>query len=375
LPSDQANNTAPNILLIRLSALGDLVQTLHLPKYIKQIAPGSKIFWLSDSKFADYLSFIPDLDGVFHLPVKKLLSNLFSIDGFKEFIQAITDLKSKVKDSNIQIAIDAQGLFKSALLALLSGAKKRVGFAHNRELTKMFYTHTAVSRPEYFCDSIHHLEHMLTLVRLAFGFDSTNATLPEASLAKIDEATQQNLEKLLSFDNNKKIVGLSIATLWESKKWPQKNWQELIEQLLKQSTVNLAFFGSEEENKTVLELLNKLPKELHKELESRALILCGQTSFLELQYLLSLCHIFVSADTGPAHLAAALNKPQVISLFGATSPARTGPLGKFVKTMHTQQMLECMPCHKRTCKLQDKNLCLSSISPAEVFKEIVSSLG
>jgi lipopolysaccharide heptosyltransferase II len=106
----------------------------------------------------------------------------------------------------------------------------------------------------------------------------------------------------------------------------------------------------------------------------RSLNLCGETSLPEMIEWLRLCQLMVTNDTGPMHVAAALNKP-LVALFGPTAPRRTGPYGHLENVLRID--LPCSPCLKSYCVYEKPNECLKAISPVTVFeraqKELPSS--
>ena len=105
---------------------------------------------------------------------------------------------------------------------------------------------------------------------------------------------------------------------------------------------------------------------------SRCLNLCGSTTLLEMVEWLRLADLLVTNDTGPMHVAAALDKP-LIALFGPTEPRRTGPYGQSENVLRLEQ-LPCVPCMKSVCHFENMEECLRAISPAAVFNRVAEKI-
>ncbi|MDX1920716.1 MAG: glycosyltransferase family 9 protein [Candidatus Caenarcaniphilales bacterium] len=360
----------PRILFVRLSALGDVIQTLPVVAAIRQKHPQAHIGWITDEDFADYLRAVPEIDQIIAIPRKGWLKMLINPLRWKELTQEIKEFKDQVQAGNYEVGIDVQGLLKTALLLYLTGLKRRIGFDHWREWTGLFYTERYIKRQEYFDPEFYHIQHMFRLLE-PLGckpFDSKNV---DFALASLSQEVISSIEKKLSVLKQKEsLIGIILGTQWESKLWPLEHWQKLIKNIISQTDASVVLVGGKADSSKSEETINQILKEAPEQ-ASCLLNLCGQTSFFELQGLLSKMQIVIGADTAPVHLAGAVGTPLVISLFGPTASRRTAPVGKEeIQVLRTKLDLSCLPCHQRVCKIEDKNLCMNSISPEEVFKVI-----
>lgn len=168
------------VLLIRLSALGDVVHTLPAADLLRRNLPAAKITWVVEAPFAELLRNNPAVDDVIIFPKKKISSELKNpiswLDPSSEFNKFIGELRSR----NFSAALDFQGLFKSGAIAYLSGAPTRVGFAQARELSQIFLTDRC-DTGDYFANDKHVVHHNVELsefyLRIAGGANQESPTI------------------------------------------------------------------------------------------------------------------------------------------------------------------------------------------------------
>ncbi len=153
------------------------------------------------------------------------------------------------------------------------------------------------------------------------------------------------------------------AAYGPAKCWPQECFEELIVTLLKDRTIGVVLFGDKKSAPYISTLFSACQKRMTHAGE-RLLNLAGTTNLRQLMAAISVCQLFVSNDSGPMHLAAALNVP-VVAIFGSTDPVVTGPLGRatiLYKAVH------CSPCFKRVCPIDFR--CMHRIEVREVLNAI-----
>ena len=219
-----ASEAPRKILLVRLSSLGDAIQTLPLVTAVRRSWPDAKIGWAIDSELADVVLGHPHINEIHQCNRNqwgRALLNpakwITAAAGMRSFIRGIAAVQ-------YDVAIDAQGLFMSAIIPFAAAIPRRIGFAHKRELSNLFYTEQYVSRDEYFSDHRHHLEHMLELIR-AIGCECGDSapTLPASRAESIDKIAFIRSE----FEPGGPLVALAPFTQWASKRWPSEHWQKL----------------------------------------------------------------------------------------------------------------------------------------------------
>ena len=280
-------------LLVRLGSLGDVIHALPAASALRDAFPEARIDWLIEPQWRRLLEGNPDLSEIIPLQ-KKSAAGLFST-------------VRKLRAARYTCAIDFQGLYKSALPALASGAPRRIGFpsTYAREgFASFFYTDRISPR------GAHKVDHNLTLAEAA-GARTSSPRFPLTLRPEDEKQVTQELAR----HNIADFYVLNPGGGWRSKCWPAERYGELHHRLAAQhGWRSVISFGPGEES-------------LAQELVSAAGTPPPVAVPLGLGPLLSLLHrakFVVSADTGPLHLASALGTP-VVGLYGPTDPARNGP--------------------------------------------------
>ncbi len=397
------------ILIIRLSALGDVVHTLPLAAAIKRHIPEARITWMVQKMAAPLLYNNPAVDHVLIFPGKAVLPGLMATPPVVNPVKQLTDFWAEFKSKNYDIAIDAQGLFKSAFLAWLSGAKIRLGFANTREWADKFLTHP-VDVGEYFFTDRHIVDLNLKLVLklLEFPLDNLqehkvagqknayNNIDVEFSLPLIPEESRQKVRDWLAFfdgqeksaqhnavqqetvrgagqsspiQSRTKAQGIFTillpGTTWVTKIWPMHKWQELGQMLIDRDHHKVIICGDSSEI-----ILNKqLQQSLASTNNKAVLDLTGKTNLLELIALMENVQLVIGGDTGPLHLASAVGIPEVVGIFGSTPWRRNRPYGTRGHAISLN--LDCQPCYAKKCPLHTL-ACLIDLSVEQVYEQIKS---
>jgi ADP-heptose:LPS heptosyltransferase len=129
------------VLIIRLSAIGDVIHTLPLASEIKKVAPGAQVTWVVEQAASNLVQNNPSIDRVLIFPGKAAVAQIKSLKFGKPAWDQVAQFIRELRSESYDAAIDAQGLFKSAILTYMSGAKIRIGFAGAREFGDRFLTH------------------------------------------------------------------------------------------------------------------------------------------------------------------------------------------------------------------------------------------
>lgn len=388
------------ILIIRLSALGDVVHTLPVAAAIKRYNPEAKVTWVVDPLSAPLLKNNPAIDRVIVFPGKNLFPKKRHTNVSPQMVASdsaplglvLSDVKSAELDSQSKvnpvkllndfwrefkshkydIAIDAQGLFKSAALAWLSGAKIRLGFADTREFADQFLTHK-VDVGNFFGPDKHIVDLYIQLVVKLFEIIGTNIPstwlTAQFLLPPIPPDIKEKTTSWLSIYKNAKKETQNIVlipgTTWDSKIWPIQNWEQLGKLLLFNNNCQIIICGGSAEITA-----NKQLEDFLVTVEKRSVInLTGRTSLLDLISIFDQSAIVIGADSGPLHLAAAVNKPKVVGVMGSTPRKRNGPYGKNGLTVALD--LECQPCFQKKCPLGTR-ACLNDLSAQSVYDQVMN---
>lgn len=331
-----------NILIVKLSAIGDVIQTLPSLAGLRMLYPDAHITWVVEEAAADLIKNHPYLDVVLVSRRKSwskdIRSGLFR-EPLKEIKSFIKDLRKRKYD----LVIDFHGLFKSSIMVFLSRGKRKLGYDSLQELSGLFLNEKI---PEDM--KKHAVERYLDFLRyLGAKTDSAQFVLPSGQEAQVKV---QNM--LLKYNlEDKKFIAISPVALWETKLWNNEKFARLADLINDKLQVKVVFTGGEKEP----------IEEITSSMTTEKINLGGQTSLSELACLYKKAKIVISTDSGPMHLAAAVGTP-VIALFGPTDPARTGPYGRGNTVIRTQ--LSCSPCFLKKCTTRK---CMEDISVEQVF--------
>ncbi len=326
---------AARILLIKPSSLGDIVHTLPVVSAIKQHRPDVHITWVVKRQWAELVERVGGVDRVW--PVAPTV---------RGWIAAGFELRAERFD----LAIDVQGLFRSGLLARLSGAPIRIGFANGREGSPVFYTHR-VTVPTPDMHAVNRYLSVLTVVGVSLPKKPQfEFRFPEEDMAQVRGVCQR--QGLLL---DRPWIAMNVGARWPTKRWPLTSFAAVVDQLYESRFAQVALIGSADDRQ-LGESLRTLTK--HSFID-----LCGEIPLKCLPALLSTATAMITNDSGPMHIAAALRIP-VIALFGPTSAARTGPYGDGHQVLSAR--IPCSPCFSRICRHEPHLECLQLITPAHV---------
>lgn len=323
-----------NILIIKMSSLGDIIHALPALYALRKTYPKAKITWAVHPAFSGILPGKPWIDEIFLIDRKKIKN-----------IPYLLSVRRDLHKRHFDLVIDLQMIAKSALISLLSGCGNRIGYQDAREGS--FLVSKAISGKHKHDDHI--IEQLLDVMRY-LGCNTSDIEFPMRDCKKEKEA----VKKLLA-DRNviRPFVILVPGTRGERKKWPIQHWGELAKKLgdRKINTLLCGTAGEWNMGEQILKLAG-----------SPYVRNCmGKTSLMELVALESLASVHVSCDTGPLHIANAVHTP-LVALFGPTLPDRSGPYGN----PHSIVILAKNPGTEK-CNMD-------SISTEQVLKAVLSLL-
>ncbi|MBI1871244.1 MAG: lipopolysaccharide heptosyltransferase II [Chlamydiae bacterium] len=328
---------SPKILVLKLSALGDLILISPSLKALRKAYPDAQISLLTDQAYAPLFQSCPYLDSIIPFKNKK--------GDWKNFFRMVHELRFRRFD----FSVDLQNNKKSHFLAFLARIQTRIGYGRGGRgilLTKKIPCQKNI-RP---IESQNRLLHLINV----------SITDPRLELG----SNQEEKDKIREFLDgegvkpNEKLVGLFPFSngRWLTKQWGLDRYIELAERLSKEARVIPVFVGGKED---ILE------GDSLKNLKIRTIDLIGKTNILELSELFKRCSAVVSGDSAPLHVAAA-SGVSVIGLFGPTDPARHAPPGKVKVMTHS---IPCSPCYHPLCKIKTHD-CLRLITVDQVLNEL-----
>ena len=297
-----------NILIIKPSSLGDIVLALPALSALRRNFPNAKISWLVRPEFEPLIKNHPHLTNTI-LFDRKLLGKWWCN---RQSFSCLVSLIRQLRSSRFDAVFDFQGLFRTALFSWLSGCKKRFGMAAAREFGHIFYTHKITQNKA----SINLVDYYLKMVKTA-GCKNIDVefVLPQ-NQQDVDSANKLLTENGIS-DNNYAV--LVPGSAHADKCWPIERFAVIAEKISSQFNMSIIATGTKSERAVVEKI---------KSICGVPIInLAGLTGIGELTAILKNAKIVISNDTGPGHIAAALDVPLVL-IFGRSNPARVAPYGR-----------------------------------------------
>ena len=335
-----------NILIVKLSAIGDVIHTLPSLAALRSLYPEAHITWVVEEAAADIVKNHPYLNHVI-VSQRKSWSKDFKNSKIIKPLFNMHSLIKELRQRPYDLVIDFHGLFKSSIIVFLSSGKRKLGYDSLQELSGLFLNEKIQEDMNK-----HAVDRYLDFPRyLGAKTDNIEFVLSQSNDA---EAKAQILMNKYNLDDNN-FIAINPIAYWDTKLWDDDNFARLADLIKNNLKMNVVFTGSE---KSIIEGITT-------KMKTKGINLGGQTNLLELAYLYKKARFVITTDSGPMHLAAAMGKP-VVALFGPTDPARTGPYGE--GHIIVRAGLPCSPCFLKKCPTRK---CMQDISPEQVFAVIV----
>lgn len=318
------------VLIVKISALGDVIHALPTLAWLKSNDPAIEIDWLVEEGFAPLLEGHSLLRKVHRLGLKR-----WRRQGWLAAIKGVKNTIAELRRENYDLVLDLQGNSKSGLFTLLCGASQRYGFDRGgvREWPNLLATNHKVPLG---VDSHHISDRSLAVARAAFPGVKE---IPLAGPMEVQEEASNTVERQLAdfHSDQEPLVVLQYGTTWVTKLWPLECWQQLVEKLCDDGLRPLLIWGNDAEHQAC--------QEIKRASKDRALI-WPRGTLPELVALLQRADLVVGGDTGPIHIAAAVGT-STVSLFRVTDATRNGPRGD--QHIRLESPLDCAPCLRKSC--------------------------
>ena len=283
------------VAIVKLSAMGDIIHAMAALQFMKAYDPSLRIDWIVEEVFAPILEHNPDIDHILPVNLKGLKKNRM------QFLSEVQKIREYAKNG-YDVVIDAQGLIKSAVVSKMLG--RATGFDRHsiRESMAAFFYSRTFSIPY----EMNVIERNVKLMMQAVGSSERSVSLADKKpFLFFSEQERQKILPFISFED-KNIVYI-LGSSWESKVYPKEKVLEVVKQL---KGNHLLVWGSENEKKSATYIAQ----------HSEAKVLPKMT-LNELKALIASADLVIGGDSGPTHMAWALNRPS-ITLFGPTPSQR-----------------------------------------------------
>ena len=343
---------ARRILLVKPSALGDVVHALPVVATLKRRYPGVPLDWLIEEEAAPLVLGHPAIAAFVVSGRRRWQRELRSPARFRGALREIRGFLGGVRRRRYDVVLDLQGLFKSAVYVAATGARLRVGLADGREGAPWVLTHRVPVPPQ----PVHAVERYLAA---AAALDASEAvrefTIP------LGAEDVESAGRFLADLPQPRVV-LHPTARWPTKLWEIDRWRAVAASLAADGGGVVLTGGPADAPMT---------SAISEGLVPAPLSLAGRLSLKQLAAVLGSADLMITVDSGPMHIAGALGTP-VVALFGATDPARTGPVGP---GRVLRRALPCSPCLARRCRIAETRRCMREIDAPAVLAAARDLLG
>ena len=323
------------ILIIKPGAIGDLLQMTPVFRALKEKFPVCRITLMTGSSMtASMFQHFRSVDDLLVFERKGKHRTFAALLGlWREIRSRKFDLVLNFQRSNLKAWLLVTAAFPCRLLVYLKDKRRGV--------------HAVVN-------------HLATMAPL--GIDASDTALefqagPEAEQYADNLFTAERL-------TDKNVIALNPGASHPVNRWSPERFALLADLLAKRTDCPVIIIGGSGDE--------SLARELVQHSTTRPLNLTGKTDLLQLGAVLKRCTLLVTGDTGPMHMATAVNT-RVVALFGAADPSRTGPLGSGHRVIRAEE-IDCVPCRSRRCRSSNYLECMERITPEQVFREIKEML-
>ncbi|MBN1102128.1 MAG: lipopolysaccharide heptosyltransferase II [Deltaproteobacteria bacterium] len=339
-----------SILIIKLSAIGDVVHTLPLLEVLRKNFPDARIDWLVEEEAAQIIEGHEGLDRMLVSGRKSWQKRLLRKDRRSEALREILQFLRGLRSLEYDLVIDMQGLFKSGLLTGLSRGRRKIGFTWAREGSTLFLTALPYFVDQYRQHAIERYLKTADILGCRVGTWQGRIPVRKSDEDRVLSLLQKNHLAVKDF------VAVNPMARWRTKLWEPWKFARLAERVREDLGLDVVFTGGAADRPAIEEIRGKMRVE--------TLNLAGLTGLKELAFLYTLCRVLITTDTGPMHIAAAMNCP-VVALFGPTAPWRTGPYGDGHRVI--REGMDCSPCFKKKCSHVS---CMKGIKVDRVFDAV-----
>jgi lipopolysaccharide heptosyltransferase I len=339
------------ILILRLSAVGDVLRTLPAVVALKEYFPSSHIAWVVEEPSKTLLESQPQIDQVILLPRKRWIKGMKSIGKvwktFKEMGQFVLELRRQKFD----FVLDFHGIIKSGMISFLSGSPKRIGYDRKSSREGNFlFSNIKVKLPK---EKISRYQRNFALLKgMGLEVKDFNARL------HIPQGDKDYIESFfirIQPPPRRPSIAIHAGTNPKAlfKRWMPGHYAQLADQLIRELDATVIFTWGPGELESV--------EAIRKEMREQSVLGPETKTLTQLGELFRHCDLYVGGDTGPMHIASLMGTP-VLVIYGPTDPVFHEPLGRHKKVIKN---VGCNPCRNRSCK---DLKCLKIITVDDVLK-------
>lgn len=335
-----------NVLIVKLSAMGDVIHALPVSYAIKETFPEAKLTWVVEPPSLELLKMNPCVDKI-------LLFKKKDFRTLKGFMKEFFPFKHELQEQSYDAVLDLQGLFKSAAIAFFAKSNIKLGICNMREMSDK------VSKPVVGENAEGHIVERYLDTARAVGCVADKAVFPIHVPIEESEKAHAIMEHAGIRDGNP-YVAFVVGANWPNKRWPPEHFAALGDWFYKLAVVPVLIGNGD--------LDAQIAKEIESKMEIPPINLVNRTNIPQLAHVLRSSRLVIGGDTGPVHMSAALGV-RTIMLMGPTNVERNGPFGQLQNAIEVER--PCKGCWKRACPKNE--ICLDKI-PVNFVKEKIESM-
>lgn len=334
--------TKKRILIFNVNWLGDVLFSTAAIRNIRRNFPNTFIACIIPSRCYSVLKGNPHLDEVI------LFDEKDRHKGMLERLKFIQYLKMKRFDTVFLL----HRSFSRTLICRLADIPEKIGYSTKK---RAFLLTKKIIPPKK--DSLHRIDYYLNIIEKA-GL-RVEDRYPEFFVSEEDEEFVDKFLDDKSIRKGEFLVGINPGGNWLPKRWPSNYWARLCEQLISEFGFKVIVTGSTSDIALVKEIRNLMIE--------RPIVACAELNIKQLAALCKRLDLFITADTGPLHIANAVGTKKIIALFGPTSTLITGPVPSNNISILQKDVGCKIPCYVVNCK---DNRCMKTITPEEVLEQV-----
>ncbi len=339
------------VAIVKLSSIGDVVHALPVSAALKRSFPHLQITWITEERCAEMVTGNPTLHEVLAIPGKAWRHSAWHPGTWLEVRRVVGTLRSR----RFQLAIDLQGLLKSAVVAWLTGAPVRIGYHWQHEGAWLF-NRVVPKEPT----SVHVVQEYLDVARY-LGAETEPVEFPLFIPPEAEERVCRLLEEQ-GISPAEGFISINPSAGQPFKRWRTERWAELITLIDRQYRLPVVLVGGKADR--------PLAEDIRARTSAPFVDMVGKTNLKELAAILRRSVLHLCGDTGSAHISVALGKP-VIGLYGPTNHLRTSPYGQEHRMITHKH--ECPICNGGNPRREHSD-CMDMITVSEVMQMLERTL-
>jgi lipopolysaccharide heptosyltransferase I len=334
------------IAFVKPSALGDVVHSLPVLTALRTRFPAAHITWVINSAYEPLIRNHPDLTDTLAFD-----RGVFKRGAWESLCYA-AGFAAELRRRRFDLVIDLQGLLRTGLMCLATGARRRVGFANAREGSRFAYTHK-IRVPD--ADRIHAVDRYWRVAEFLGAGGPKRFRVP-LDPAEVGEARAELAGRPRPW------VAVAVGAKWVTKRWPTEHFAEVLNRMRAAFGGTAVFVGAGDDSAWSQEVIRGTG------IPACTADFTGRTSLPRLAALLSLCDAVLGNDTGPLHLAAALGVP-CVAPYTCTRVTLHGPYTSMAGGVETR--VACGGSYRKTC---GNMICMPELTPDRLWPRLAEVL-